>query len=75
MFKKLKGRRAAAKQKAVSMAKNYLIENKDQISCVVKKGLHVVYRQSKHDSKQHYARKPPDYIFVDHLNCQLIVFP
>ena len=31
MFKKLKGRRAAAKQKAVSMAKNYLIENKDQI--------------------------------------------
>ena len=31
MFKKLKGRRAAAKQKAVSVAKNYLIENKDQI--------------------------------------------
>ena len=31
MFKKLKGRRAAAKEKVVSVAKNYLIENKDQI--------------------------------------------
>ena len=31
MFKKLKGRRVAAKEKVVSVAKNYLIENKDQI--------------------------------------------
>ena len=31
MFKKLKGRRVAAKEKVMSVAKNYLIENKDQI--------------------------------------------
>ena len=31
MFKKLKGSGAAAKEEMVSVAKNYLTENKDQI--------------------------------------------
>jgi len=25
--------------------------------------------------KQYFAGKPQDYIFVDHLNCQVIVIP